>query len=88
MGNIAKVDAGFPATVEWDLFAEGTFLLLDGGTLDLGVIRDGTNVKNNTYCEFTESFYQVAKVGGDSVHVTSTISASGQAAALVDSVLP
>ena len=84
LGAIADTTAGFPATVEWDIFAEGTFLLLDGGTLDLGVIRDGTNVKNNTYCEFTESFYQVAKIGGDSVHVTSTIMANGQASALAD----
>jgi len=84
VGNIASTGVGFPATIEWDIFAEGTFLLLDGGTLDLGVIRDGTNVANNTYCEFTESFYQVAKVGGNSVHVTSTIQANGQASALAD----
>ena len=56
------------------MFAEGTWLVLDGGTLDLGVIRDSTHVANNTYCEFTESFYNVARVGGESVHVTSTLS--------------
>ena len=55
------------------MFAEGTWLVLDGGTLDLGVIRDSTHVANNTYCEFTESFYNVAHVGGESVHVTSTL---------------
>ena len=61
--------SGFPDTIEWDVFAEGTWLVLDGGTLDLGVIRDSTHVANNTYCEFTESFYNLAHVGGESVHV-------------------
>jgi hypothetical protein len=75
---------GYPDTVEWDMFAEGTWLVLDGGTLDLGVIRDSTHVANNTYCEFTESFYNVARVGGESVHVTSTLDVTGAAAALAD----
>jgi hypothetical protein len=74
---------GFPATVEWDVFAEGTWMVLDGGTLDLGVIRDSTHVANNTYCEFTESFYNLAHLGGESVHVTSTIKPTGGASALV-----
>jgi len=74
----------WPATVEWDMFAEGTWLVLDGGTLDLGVIRDAEHVANNTYCEFTESFYNVARVGGESVHVTSTLTVSGSAADLSD----
>lgn len=84
IANIATTVGGFPATVEWDLFAEGTFLVLDGGTLDLGVIRDSTHVAANTYCEFAESWLNVVKIGGDSVHVTSTIKTSGQAASLED----
>ena len=72
----------WPTEIEWDLFAEGTWLVLDGGTLDLGVIRDSTHVANNTYCEFTESFYNVARVGGESVHVTSTLNVTGAAADL------
>jgi hypothetical protein len=86
LANIATTNGGFPATVEWDLFAEGTFLMLDGGTLDLGVIRDSTHVASNTYCEFAESWLEVVRIGGESVHVTSTISANGQAAALQDTV--
>ena len=57
--------------------------MLDGGTLDLGVIRDSTHVANNTYCEFTESFYNLAHMGGESVHVTSALKPTGAAAALV-----
>ena len=84
IGNLATNCDGWPAQVEWDLFAEGTWLVLDGGTLDLGVIRDSEHVANNTYCEFTESFYNVTRVGGESVHVTSTLPITGAAAALAD----
>lgn len=82
LANIASSTGGFPATVEWDIFAEGAWLVLDGGTLDLGVIRDSTHVANNTYCEFSEAFYNAVRVGGESVHVTSTLSATGEASAL------
>jgi hypothetical protein len=75
---------GFPETVEWDMFAEGTWLVLDGGTLDLGVIRDSAHVANNTYCEFTESFYNLAHVGGESVHVTSELVPTGSASDLTE----
>jgi hypothetical protein len=77
---------GFPDVVEWDMFAEGTWMVLDGGTLDLGVIRDSHHVANNTYCEFSESFYNLAHLGGESVHVTSNLVPTGQAASLVDTM--
>ena len=68
----------------WYIFAEGTMLFLDGGTLDLGVIRDSTLVGTNDYKMFVETFEGVAKVGVESVKVTSTISVNGVAAALRD----
>jgi len=74
----------FGATVEWDLFAEGTWLYLDGGTLDIGVIRDSTLVGSNDYKTFTEEFTAVALIGDESLHVTSTVVAAGAAAALED----
>ncbi len=74
----------FPDTVVWYLFAEGTFLFLDGGTLDLGIIRDSTLVGTNDYKMFVETFEGVAKVGIESIKVTSTISINGVAAALRD----
>lgn len=74
----------FGATVEWDLFAEGTWLYLDGGTLDIGVIRDSTLVGANDYKTFSEEFMAVAKIGDESLHITSTVSAAGAAAALED----
>ena len=54
---------------------------------DLGVIRDSTHVASNTYCEFAESWSNVVKIGGDSIHVTSTLAPNGQAAALADTTV-
>jgi hypothetical protein len=74
----------FADTFTWYMFAEGTFLFLDGGTLDLGVIRDSTLVGTNDYKMFVETFEGVAKIGVESLKVTSTISVNGVAAALRD----
>jgi hypothetical protein len=74
----------FPDTFVWYLFAEGTFLFLDGGTLDLGIIRDSSLVGTNDYKMFVETFENVAKVGIESLAITSTISVNGVAAALRD----
>ena len=74
----------FPDTFRWFLFAEGTFLYLDGGTLDLGIIRDSTLVGTNDYKMFVETFEGLAKVGIESLAITSTISINGAAAALRD----
>ncbi len=74
----------FPDTFRWFLFAEGTFLFLDGGTLDLGIIRDSSLVGTNDYKMFIETFEAVAKVGIESLAITSTINVNGAAAALRD----
>jgi chemotaxis protein histidine kinase CheA len=74
----------FPDSFVWYLFAEGTFLFLDGGTLDLGIIRDSSLVGTNDYKMFIETFENVAKVGIESLAITSTISVNGVAAALRD----
>jgi chemotaxis protein histidine kinase CheA len=74
----------FPDTFDWYLFAEGTFLFLDGGTLDLGIIRDSSLVGTNDYKMFIETFENVAKVGIESLKITSAISVNGVAAALRD----
>ena len=74
----------FPDSFKWFLFAEGTFLFLDGGTLDLGIIRDSSLVGTNDYKNIIETFEGVAKVGIESLAITSTISINGVAAALRD----
>ena len=74
----------FADSFTWYMFAEGTFLFLDGGTLDLGIIRDSTLVGTNDYKMFVETFEGVAKVGIESLAITSTINVNGVAAALRD----
>ena len=76
----------FPDSFVWYLFAEGSFLFLDGGTLDLGIIRDSTLVGTNDYKMFVETFENVAFVGIEALKITSTITVSGTAAALVSAV--
>jgi hypothetical protein len=76
----------FTDTFTWYIFAEGTFLFLDGGTMDLGIIRDSTLVGTNDYKMFVETFEGVAKVGVESLKVVSTISVNGAAAALRDTL--
>jgi chemotaxis protein histidine kinase CheA len=74
----------FTDSFTWYLFAEGTFLFLDGGSLDLGIIRDSSLVGTNDYKMFIETFEGVAKVGIEGLAITSTISVNGVAAALRD----
>ena len=74
----------FPDTFKWYLFAEGTFLFLDGGSLDLGIIRDSSLVGTNDYKMFVETFEGVAKVGIESLAITQTVNVNGVAAALRD----
>lgn len=64
----------YPTTVKWFLFAEGSFLFLDGGTLDIGIVRDSTLVGTNDYIQFSENFETVAFIGVESYLVTSTFS--------------
>jgi hypothetical protein len=82
-GSAAKL-LEFPDQITWYLFAEGTFLFLDGGTLDLGIIRDSSLVGTNDYKMFIETFESVAKVGIESLAITSSLSINGVAAALRD----
>lgn len=67
----------YPTSVEWFLFPEGTWLFLDGGTLDLGLVRDSTLNSTNDYTIFAETFEAAARVGQQSLRVVSTLQADG-----------
>jgi hypothetical protein len=54
---------GFAATAEWLLTAPGVFTRLDGGSVDLGVVRTKEDVQKNRFCEFAETFETVAYMG-------------------------
>lgn len=71
-------------TFDWFLFSEGTWVFLDGGTLDIGIVRDSALVGTNDYRMFVETFEGVAKIGIESIKVTQTFKVSGAASALED----
>lgn len=85
-GSGTDVNFEFPGTIEFALFAEGAWLYLDGGSLDIGVIRDSGLVATNQYKQFVETFEGLANVGCDSYWVTAEYVPTGQAASLVDTL--
>lgn len=68
---------GWPTVVQWYMFHEGAWLVLDGGTLDLGIVRDSTLNSQNRYQIFFESFENVVFTGVESLRVRSTICVNG-----------
>jgi hypothetical protein len=63
-----KTYLGFPAKAEWLVTLPGAFTRLDGGSLDLGVVRTKEDVQKNKYCEFAETFESVAYMGPTDTH--------------------
>lgn len=75
---------GWPDTVDTLLYPEGSFIHVDGGELDLGIIRDSTINLTNDLQIFGEIFETVAFVGVESYALTLDVCASGLAAGFVD----
>jgi hypothetical protein len=63
--------------LSWLLYVEGTFQFLDGGRLDLGVVRDSTLDATNDYETFIETFEGIAFRGLEAYQVQSTIIPNG-----------
>jgi hypothetical protein len=53
----------YPTKIVWYFFAEGQINFLDGGRLDLGVVRDSTLDATNDYETFVETFEGIAPRG-------------------------
>lgn len=67
----------FPNHLFAYLFPEGSFLFLDGGTLDLGVVRDSTLNSTNDFEVFAETFEAAAYIGVESLQIDATICPNG-----------
>lgn len=67
----------FPTTIKFFLYPEGSFLFLDGGTLDLGIVRDSVLNNTNDYRMFAETFEVVAYIGIASQYITTTVCPTG-----------
>jgi hypothetical protein len=70
----------WPTEVETILYPEGAFVHVDGGELDLGVVRDSTLNTTNDLQIFGEVFETVAFVGVESYALTLDVCPSGTSA--------
>lgn len=70
----------FPTSVDSLLFVEGDWLFLDGGTLDLGLVRDSELNRRNRYQTFVETFEGVAFTGKESLRINLPLRPDGSAA--------
>jgi hypothetical protein len=73
----AAVQNLFPATVVAYLFAPGTYVRLDGGTLDVGIVRDSILNGTNDLQIFSEQWVQVCQVGLESVRLEMELCPTG-----------
>lgn len=71
-------------SVVYYVFHQGAFLFLDGGNLDLGVVRDSTLNSTNDFNVWGETFENIAYRGVKSWKITQTLCPTGQTAATVD----
>lgn len=69
----------FPAAMQWALYPAGSWLFLDSGSLDLGIVRDSTLNSTNDYQIFMETWEQAAYIGPEnqSQWHTSTLYPTG-----------
>lgn len=73
----------FPAHCFAYLYASGTFLHLDAGTLDLGLVRDSVLNANNNFRMFSEVFENIAMVGVESLEIDMSLQPTGAYSAAV-----
>lgn len=67
----------FPAQVDFLLHPEGHFTHLDGGTLDLGIVRDSDLIERNRYRQFSETWEGVAERGVEALRVVADVLPTG-----------
>jgi hypothetical protein len=84
--GVALLD--WPHTLVWYLFAEGTFQRLDGGQMDIGIVRDSVLDSTNDYETFVEIFEGIAMRGFESLQVISSLRPNGSAAASIATAAP
>jgi hypothetical protein len=68
---------GWPNAVDSILYREGDWLFLDGGTLDIGLVRDSQLNLRNRYQTFMETFEGVAFQGLESLRVVLPLVPNG-----------
>jgi hypothetical protein len=74
---------GFPDNTEMFLFQEGSWLYLDGGELNLGLVRDSDLNARNRFQTFSESFEIAANRGLESMVIALELQPIGGSAATI-----
>lgn len=74
--SAGAIDA-FPTDIQWGLWPAGSWLFLDSGVLELGIVRDSVLNATNSYQIFGESWEAAAGIGVESLWITSTACPSG-----------
>jgi hypothetical protein len=70
----------WPNTVVFYVFPEGTWVRLDAGELDLGIVRDSTLNSKNNFQMFYEAWEGLMMRGYESLRVNATLCANGASA--------
>jgi hypothetical protein len=70
----------WPTTVVAYYSSPGTFIRLDGGTLDVGLVRDSVLNKTNDFQMFMEEWLGVVMLGAEAVKLTSNVMPNGAGA--------
>jgi hypothetical protein len=78
----------WPSKVVFPIFPEGSFQLLNGGEINLGVVRDSTLNSTNDYQVFSEFFENVAFRGIESDWVIATVAPTGASSGTVTPANP
>lgn len=70
----------WPNEVVFYVYFEGAWIMLDGGTLDLGLVRDSTLNLANNFQMFAETWEGIFSRGLPSLRVNATVCANGASA--------
>jgi len=73
----------FPSPVDTLLYTSGSFLFLDGGSLDLGLVRDSQLNSRNRYQQFSETFEGVAFRGVEALRPVFDVCPTGSSSGTV-----
>ena len=68
----------FPVTCVWIMAPEGTYVRLDNGTMDFGIVRDSVLNATNDFQEFGETFEAYAKLGTQSIACAVDVCPNGE----------
>lgn len=74
---------GFIDRIDAVLFVEGEWLFLDGGILDLGLVRDSALNARNRYRQFMETFEGVAFKGVETLRLNMEVQPTGATAGTI-----